>query len=133
MKMNRGIFSLLFIVISSVGNILFTIACMVLMFLLSNLVLRGIVHLPLGHKIYSYAFVGSFVVGLVGGFMGWTKISAMIIRKYDFDVKFDNQWNGSKQKKKAKAAEEERRQTVLPSSVLDSDEERAERDKWGES
>lgn len=120
--MNKAQYSILYVLISSILNILFTAIVISVLGALSFVILYYIVHAKSEH--YAVAFFGSFTAGLALSFFLYTKISSKLIQKLKIAEKFESFEN----KNKTTMNDEEPKQTVMPDSVL----EYAEDEKWRE-
>ncbi|MBP3366359.1 MAG: hypothetical protein J6K96_05120 [Treponema sp.] len=121
--MNKTAFALLYLLASSILNILFTAAIIGALFGTSFVVLRFIVHA--GQETYATALFGSFTVGLVLSFFLYSKITVKIVKRYRLDEKF----GGSKKKHPQSPVEiASESSTVLPPSALEDEED----EKWKE-
>lgn len=123
--MNRKTFALVYILVSSLANILFTAIVVGIFVGVSFAVLKFGIHAE--PDAYGNAIFGSFSFGLVVSFITYSKISMKIIKKYKLDERYGSR---SKPSKKSDSNNEPavEKKTVLPSSVLDADED----DKWKE-
>ncbi len=120
--MNRGIFYILYLIVSSIVNIVFTALIIILLSALSFITLRFLFHAS-SASTYSTALFGSFTIGLLLGVFFFSKITNKIIQKYHLDERF-----GGKPKKKLAFDETQEKKTVMPSSALEDEED----DRWKE-
>lgn len=114
--MNRRTFAILYMLISSIVNIIWTLLVCGLVFVISMLLFKYVFHVK--PEFYTTSLRGILILGLVVAFVSYSKISMKIIKKYKFDERFAN--NASKNF--------EVKKTVLPNSVIEEEED----DKWKE-
>lgn len=127
--MNKKIgFSVFYVLVSTMLNLLFTLVVIVALTALSFGVIK-LVHAPA--SFYGTAFMISFMAGIVIGFIAYTKISARIIEKYNLASKFPDGKKKPRQQAEANTIPEEKK-FVMPDSVRMTDEEKAEKERWGE-
>lgn len=120
--MNRKTFALLYILLSSLANIVFTVFVVVIFMALALLIAKFGIHAKA--ESYGTILFSSFTVGLVVSFVLYSKISMKVIKKYKFDERFGS----SPKKRKTTVKNVEEKKTVLPSSVLEEEED----SKWSE-
>lgn len=122
--MNKKSFTLLYLVISTAANILLTVLVITALVLGSFALLRFVFHVE-SSSIFSAALMVCLVGGLLLSFFLYNKISAAVIRHFGFEDKFDDSMfkirTGANAEKKREA--KPRKQTNMPSSVLDDSEE----------
>ena len=121
--MNKKVFYLLYILISSIVNILFTALIIGSLFGICLVFLKFVFHAA-SFEAYGNALFGSFTIGLVLSFFLYSKITTKIVKKYSLD-----EFGGSP--KKTKDSFENTvaaRKTVLPDSVKEEEED----EKWRE-
>lgn len=120
--MNRKTFALLYILLSSLANIIFTLFVVAVFMAVALVIAKFGIHAKA--ESYGTILFSSFTVGLVVSFVLYSKISMKVIKKYKFDERF-----GSSPKKKNSTVQKvEEKKTVLPSSVLEDKED----SKWAE-
>lgn len=122
--MNKKVFYLLYILISSVVNILFTALIIGSLFGICFVFLKFVFHAT-SFEAYGNALFGSFTIGLVLSFFLYSKITTKIVKKYSLDEKFGGSPKKSKDFSENVAAA---RKTVLPNSVKEEEED----EKWRE-
>lgn len=122
--MNRKVFYTLYILVSSIVNIIFTALVIALIFGICFVFLKFVFHAA-NFEMYANAMFGSFTIGLVLSFFLYSKITTKIIKKYSLDEKF-----GASPKKSKVSSENviAARKTVLPDSVKEEEED----EKWRE-
>lgn len=122
--MTKKTFALVYVLVSSLANILFTAVVVAVFVGISFAVLRFGFHAQ--PETYGTALFGSFTFGLVVSFIAYSRISMKIIKKY----KLDERYGGGRPVKKnsASVSQDEEKKTVLPSSVLEDEED----EKWRE-
>ena len=118
--MNRKTFALLYILLSSLANIIFTLFVVAVFMAVALVIAKFGIHAKA--ESYGTILFSSFTVGLVVSFVLYSKISMKVIKKYKFDERF-----GSSPKNSTVQKVEEKK-TVLPSSVLEDKED----SKWAE-
>ena len=121
--MNKKVFYLLYILISSIVNILFTALIIGSLFGICFVFLKFVFHAA-SFEAYGNALFGSFTIGLVLSFFLYSKITTKIVKKYSLDEKF----GGSPKKSKDSSDNTATRKTVLPDSVKEEEED----EKWRE-
>ena len=99
--MNRKVFYALFILISSVVNILFTALIIAALFAIFFVVLH-ITKAP--SQMYANALFASFTIGLVFSFFLYSKITTKVIKKYKLDQRYGNPPKKARPKSKEIAA-----------------------------
>lgn len=119
--MNRKTFALVYVVVSSVANILFTALVEGVVIGITFLLMKYAFHAR--PEVYGAAFSSMFIVGLVVSFVLYSKISMKVIKKYKFDEIGKNPSQVNKSDGNA-----EPRKTVLPASVKESEEDA----KWSD-
>lgn len=118
--MNKKVFALLYLVISSILNVLFTGVVIGVICAVVLLFMRFVFH-P-SQDAYATAIFGCFTVGLVLSFFLFSKITTKVVKKYRFDERFGGE------KKSMQKENSDERKTVLPESALERDED----EKWKE-
>ncbi len=103
-------------------NIIFTALVIGILFGISFVILRFIVH-STNPAAYSNVIFGSFTVGLILSFLLYSKLTTKVIKKYGFDEKYGSPKNTSNKEKETTT-----KKTNLPSSVLEDEED----SKWQE-
>ena len=131
--MNKKGFTLLFILVSTIANVLLTLLCIALLAVTFIGVLKAF-HIEAGSSAYGTALVVSFLEGLIISFFLYTKVSTLIIKKFNMTEKFEDKWldHSRSRSENGSSSKEKPRQTKMPSSVLPTDEEKEEKEKWGE-
>lgn len=129
--MNKKGFTLLFILVSTIANVLLTLLCIALLAITFIGILK-VFHVEAGSSAYGTALVVSFLVGLIISFFLYTKVSTLIIKKFNMTEKFEDKWLDHSRSENGSSSKEKPRQTKMPSSVLPTDEEKEEKEKWGE-
>ncbi|MGN0729507.1 hypothetical protein [Treponema sp.] len=121
--MNRKVFYLLYVLISSAASILFTLFSIGALFGVCFLLLKFVFHA--GIEAYANAVFGCFTIGFVLSFFLYSKITTKIIKKYSLYEKF-----GVRAKKGGDSPENSdlANKTVLPDSVKEIQED----EKWRE-
>ena len=99
--MNRKTFYALFILISSVVNILFTALIIAILFAIFFIVLC-IAKAP--SQMYANALFASFTIGLVVSFFLYSKITMKVVKKYKLDERYGSPPKKVKPKNKEIAA-----------------------------
>lgn len=117
--MNRGTFAILYMLISSIINIIYTLVVCAVVVVGSLYAMKFLFHPD--PKYFGTALTVFFVIGLLISFVTYSKISMKIVKKYRFDERF----GGSAPKKKG-SEKPEPKKTVLPSSVAEEEED----EKW---
>ena len=146
--MNKKLYTLLFILVSTIINVLATIIIIAGLCSIDVLIMRKLLKIEAGTNAFGSSLMVCFVLGLALSFFFYTRISTKIIKKFHMDKKFEDKWldhSGPRQGfRRKKAAKEEEgytysedsdgstRKTKLPSSVLPSEEEKEEAERWGE-
>lgn len=124
--MNKTGFALLYLLASSILNILFTAAVIGALFGISFAVLHFIVHAE--PEAYATALFASFTVGLVLSFFLYSKITVKIVKRYRLDEKFGGTSKKNQRSLNQAAYEDNAKKTVLPASALEDEED----EKWRE-
>lgn len=122
--MTKKTFTLLYLLLSTLANILLTMLVITLLGVVSFVVLRFVFHVS-----NSSVFAADLMICLVGGFvlsfLFFNKLSAFVIQKAGWENKFDESLfrfrmpNGVQKK----TEETPKRKTNMPSSVLEEDDE----------
>ena len=82
--MNKKLCTILFLLISSVINIVTLLATVILLILGSTSLLRYVVELPDGHQAYTLAMLVSLVLGFVLSFLLNQKLALKVINKFKY-------------------------------------------------
>ena len=128
--MNKKANSIVFLLVSTVLNIVLMLVVIILLLVISTAILKHVVGLPDGHKAYSIMMLVYLVIGVVSSFVINQRVTAKIIIKFNLDDKFEDDWFGKK--KDAPAGNQVQTTTNLPDSAKLSEEEKEERERWGE-
>lgn len=137
--MNKKLFTLIFVVISTLANIIWTLLLIAAIYAIAFCTMKYGIKLEAGHQAYGMSLLFSFVAGLVVSFITYTKIQTKVITSFNFENKFEDAWlkkkemNTSSNVAASENSTEETKTTVLPSSVLPTDEEKEEQEKWGDN
>lgn len=119
--MNRKTFAILYMLISSIVNIIYTLLVCAIVIVVSMILMKYAFHARA--ELYGPALSALFILGLVIAFITYSKISMKVIKKYKFDERFS-----SPAPKKKGTDKAEPKKTVLPSSVVEDEED----EKWKE-
>lgn len=117
--MNRGTFAILYMLISSIINIIYTLVVCAIVVVGSLYAMKFLFHPD--PKYFGTAVTVFFVIGLLISFITYSKISMKVVKKYKFDERF-----GRSAPKNNNTAKAEPKKTVLPNSVKEVEEE----EKW---
>ncbi len=118
--MDKKTFTVLFTIVSSIANIIFTLLVIFILLVLSTLVLvKG---LKIEGEIVMVAWMICFIAGMIISMFGFTKLTSLVIQKFHLEDKLSKNRNPNAQKK-------ERPKTVMPDSVLPKAEDK---DLWAE-
>ena len=128
--MNKKANSIIFLLVSTVLNIVLMLGVIILLLMLSTALLKHVIGLPDGHQAYSIMMLICLVIGVVTSFIINQRVTAKIVIKFNLDDKFEDDW--SSKKKKTSAGDPVQTKTNLPDSAKLSDEEKEERERWGE-
>jgi len=124
-KMSKHSFTILFIIISSIFNIILTFALILGLIVLSSFILFKCLGFSPEGKLSIVAILISFLAGLIGGMTIFTKLCAWAIDKFNLYNKLESQVLGRylPRGKKAPTSTPDTPQTVMPDSVKLDDEE----------
>ena len=129
--MNKKLYTILFILITTVINVLLTVLIIAALIAGALSVMKFGMKLPADHSSYGTVLLLCFVAGMIISFFVYTKLSTKIILKFGMDKKFEDKWFSKGSKSSADGKTEEVKKTNMPSSVLPSEEEQEVEDKWG--
>lgn len=133
--MNKKLYTIIYLVVSSVINIITLLATIILLIAGATALLKYGFKLPEDHQAYRISILVSLVAGVVISFILNQKIATKVITRFNMDQKFEDNWFGRKKTVKGADGRErpvERRKTNMPDSVKLSDEEQEERSRWGD-
>ena len=119
--MNKGTFAFLYVIISSIINIVYSLIVGAVVVAISMLMMKHVFHAR--PEIYPNALSCSFLIGLVIAFFTYSKISMKIIKKYKLEERISKGTSPKKNK-----STEEPKKTVIPSSLVEDEED----EKWRE-
>ncbi len=129
--MNKKSFTLLFLFISTIANIIFTIVIIAAMLLITSLTLTYIIKIK-DPNIIVADWMLCFIGGMILSLFLYAKISDKIVKKYNLADKLDERLSGRRfshlSSRTQKEKEPEKPKTVMPKSVLPDEED----DHWGE-
>lgn len=127
--MNKKANTLLFTLISTVANIIMTLAIILILCLISFLIMNNMLHIK-NAQLYTVVWMFCFLGGMVLGMFLFTKLCGIVINKFDLESKLDSRLLGKYipggKKGAVQEKEEPKQKTVMPSSVL------GKKDTWGE-
>ncbi len=126
--MTKKQFTLLFLLVATIVNIVMTVAIIVALIVLSMLVIRFILHIE-DPKIVTVVWMICFIGGIVLDMFVYSKLMNYIITRFKLDDKLDPRMMGKKGATAAAKEKESKPKTVLPKSVLGTEEE----DTWGQT
>ncbi|MBO4405037.1 MAG: hypothetical protein J5780_06910 [Treponema sp.] len=129
--MNKKANSIIFLVVSTILNLILMLGVIILLLMISTAVLKHVIGLPDGHQAYSIMMLICLVLGVVSSFIINQRVTAKIVIKFNLDDKFEDDWSGKK-KKGTSAGDPVQTTTNLPDSAKLSEEEKEERERWGE-
>ena len=95
-KMNKKLCTILYLLISSIVNIVTLLGIVILLILGSTALLRYVIELPDGHQAYTLVMLVSLVLGFVISFLLNQKLALKIINKFNLESKFEEKWLGKK-------------------------------------
>ncbi|MBP5358853.1 MAG: hypothetical protein J6Y69_06685 [Treponema sp.] len=123
--MSKHSFTILFIFISSVFNIILTFGLIILLIVLSSFILFKCLGFSPEGKLSLVAILVSFLAGLIGGMTIFTKLCAWAIDKFNLQDKLESQVLGRylPRGKKAPTSTPDTPQTVMPDSVKIEEDE----------
>jgi len=126
--MTKKNFSLLFLLIATVLNIVTTIVIIVALIVLSMLIIRGLLHIedPLVAMI---AWMVCFIGGIVLDMFAYSKLMNYSITRFKLEDKLDPRMLGKRGAAAAAKEKASKPKTVMPKSVLGNEEE----DTWGQT
>lgn len=127
--MNKKLYTGIFVIIATILNLIFTLAVIIATIALGTLALRFVFKVPEGSQVYGYVVLVAMILGIVIAFIVYTKVITKMIKKYNMDDKFEDNWFGKKKTDKDGKTVLPKK-TNMPDSVKLSDEELAERKKW---
>ena len=138
--MNKKAFTVLFVVLSTLANIVLTLGLIFLFAVGGVLILKYFVKVDSGDY-YTITAMVAIILGLLLSFFIYSKVSMKLIQKFGNEHKFEDSWfrrRGGRYTKPASSSDEAETQedntehkTKMPSSVLPTEEEKAEQEKWG--
>lgn len=124
--MNKRNFTLLFLLISTLVNIIFTVSIITILLVGTSLLLRYVIHINDANIIvadWMFCFIGGMILSL---FL-YAKISDKIVKKYKIADKLDERLSGRRfshlSSRSQQQKEEEKPKTVMPKSVLPDEDE----------
>ncbi len=126
--MTKKSFTLLFLLAATILNIIMTIIIIVALIVLSMLVIRFLLHIE-DPMIAMVAWMVCFIGGIVLDMFVYSKLMNYIIVRFKLDDKLDPRMMGKRGAVAAAKEKESKPKTVLPKSVLGTEEE----DTWGQT
>ncbi len=126
--MTKKQFTLLFLLVATIVNIVMTVAIIVALIVLSMLIIRFLLHIE-DPSIVMIAWMICFIGGIVLDMFVYSKLVNYIIIRFKLDDKLDPRMMGKKGAAVAAKEKESKPKTVLPKSVLGTEEE----DTWGQT
>ena len=117
--MSKHSFTILFIFISSVFNIILTFGLIILLIVLSSFILFKCLGFSPEGKLSIVVILVSFLAGLIGGMTIFTKLCAWVIDKFNLQNKLESQVLGRylPHGKKTATSTPKEPTTVMPESV----------------
>ena len=137
--MNKKLYTILYVLISTVVNVLVTMLVIFALFLVSFSIMRFVLKLDDSHSAYPAVTLLCFVGGIIINFFINKSLSTKIISRFGMDRKFEDKWFSSKKRKSGvgvvtsvdEEGHEKVRETKLPDSVLADEDEIENEKEWG--
>lgn len=128
--MNKKNFTLLFLFVSTIINVIFTILVIGILLVGSSLLLRYVFHTEDPNVIMADWMV-CFIGGMILSLYIYSKISDKVVVKYKLADKIDDRLTGRRFSHFSENAnkEQEKPKTVMPKSVLPDEDENWKEDK----
>ncbi|MBO7639590.1 MAG: hypothetical protein J6S91_11500 [Treponema sp.] len=123
--MSKHSFTILFLIISTIFNVILTFGLIILLIVLSSFILFKLMGFNPNSALSVVAILVSFLAGLIGGMVIFTKLCAKVIDKFNLSSKLESQVLGRYLPRgtKAPTSTPDEPQTVMPDSVKLDDEE----------
>ncbi len=137
--MNKKLYTILYVLISTLANILVTLLVIFALFVISFSIMRFALKLDESHSAYPAVTLLCFVAGIIINFFINKNLSTKIISHFGMDRKFEDKWFSSKKKKTGVGVvtsvddegHEKVKETKLPDSVLPDEDEIENEKEWG--
>ena len=126
--MTKKHFSLLFLLIATVLNIVMTIVIIVALIVLAMLLIRVILHIE-DPMVAMIAWMVCFIGGIILDMFVYSKLMNSVITRFKLDDKLDPRLLGKRGAAAAAKEKASKPKTVLPKSVLGDNDE----DTWGQT
>ncbi len=123
--MDKKKFTLLFLFVSTIANIVFTVAIITVLLVGTSLLLRYVIQVHDANVIVA-DWMFCFIAGMILSLFLYAKISDKIVKKYKLADKLDERLSGrrfSHLSSQAQKQKEEKPKSVMPKSVLPDEEE----------
>lgn len=126
--MNKKHFSLLFLLVATVLNIVMTIVIIVALIVLAMLLIRVILHID-NPMVAMIAWMVCFIGGIILDMFVYSKLMNYAITRFKLEDKLDPRMLGKRGAAAAAKEKASKPKTVLPKSVLGDNDE----DTWGQT
>lgn len=128
--MNKKLNTVLFILISTIVNIVVLLLLIAILIVLSTLVISKVFKAGDNANVVILTYTLCFVVAMVANMMLSAKVSSWVIKHFNLENKLDTRPSkGTKKQSSSSESKEEKKKTVLPDSVLMKEDE----DPWESS
>ena len=122
--MNKKAFTALYLVVSTIINIIMLLVIIVALIALDTLAITKIFHCQDNANVIVISYTLCFAIAMVGNMILSAHISSWVIKKFHLEDKLETGFGGKKKSgPKAEEVKVEKKKTVLPDSVKITDEE----------